>query len=355
MTAIAFVASLSLSMMSCSSDPELDPDDSGTINKEDPKEIEKTLNSIATEWGMSFELVKTHMDGYTLVRSDKNFLMYTDKGNKHYYSYKFVEDSLCSSLLLMPQVEDMDLSDFLRGFSYIGELDNTQVYHNTSKNVLASTYETDKNNTKYQTVGFTPIFPTAEEKGDISSEVENDHEFVDLGLSVKWATCNIGASKPEEYGGYYAWGETEEKDYYSWSNYTHCDGTLGSCHYIGKDIAGTEYDVAHVNWGGSWRMPTSDQIRELFDKCSRTWTQKNGVNGFLFTSSNGNTIFLPAAGSLWYDDFNPEGINGDYWSSQSGEYEFYANDLIFYSYRWFFGNYNFGYRSKGLSVRAVCP
>ena len=88
---------------------------------------------------------------------------------------------------------------------------------------------------------------------------DNHHpHLIDLGLpsGTKWACCNVGADTPEAYGGYYAWGETEEKSTYSWSNYIHCNGSRETVHDIGSDIAGTEYDVAHVKWGGSWVMPS---------------------------------------------------------------------------------------------------
>ena len=181
-------------------------------------------------------------------------------------------------------------------------------------------------------------------------------EAIDLGLpsGTKWASWNVGASAPEEYGGYYAWGETEEKDYYDWSTYTHCDGSWKTCHHIGDDIAGTEYDVAHMKWGGDWRMPSIDQIKELKDNCTQTWTTQNGVNGILVTGPNGATIFLPAAGSHWDDGLYNEGSVGYFWSSSFGPgSECFAYDLDFDSGSWSWGRS--GYRYAGFSVRAVCP
>ncbi len=184
-----------------------------------------------------------------------------------------------------------------------------------------------------------------------------DHiaEAVDLGLpsGTKWASWNIGATKPEEYGGYYAWGETEEKDYYDWSSYIHCDGSYSTCHHIGDDIAGTEYDVAHVKWGGSWRMPSIDQFKELIDKCSRIWTSQNGVNGILVTGPNGNTIFLPAAGDHAGDNLSWVGSYGCYWSSSNYRIEYgYAYSQCFDSSIWFMDSSWFQ-RYFGQSVRAV--
>ncbi len=141
-------------------------------------------------------------------------------------------------------------------------------------------------------------------------------EAVDLGLpsGTKWASCNLGATKPEEYGGYYAWGEIEEKDSYNWETYIHCDGSWSTCHDLGSDIRGTAYDVAHVKWGGDWVMPTYEQMKELIDNCKYRWMNNNGVYGVVFVGPNGNRIFLPAAK---YRADNPETIisGGRYWSS----------------------------------------
>lgn len=137
---------------------------------------------------------------------------------------------------------------------------------------------------------------------------------VDLGLpsGTLWASFNVGATKPEEVGGYYAWGETETKERYSWSNYIHCDGTKETCHDIGADIAGTEYDVAHVKWGGDWTMPTKSQINELIHNCTSQWTTLNGVNGCLITGPNMHTIFLPAGGYGVGSQIYKPGIYGLY-------------------------------------------
>ena len=181
-------------------------------------------------------------------------------------------------------------------------------------------------------------------------------EAIDLGLpsGTKWASWNVGASAPEESGGYYAWGETEEKDYYDWNTYTHCDGSKETIHFIGDDIAGTEYDVAHVKWGGSWRMPSLDQINELIDNCTQTWTTQNGVNGILITGPNGGTIFLPAAGDYWYDYLGRVGSLGLYWLSSVGPSygKGSAYKLHFYSDDW---NWTYDNRCGGFPVRPVCP
>ena len=193
---------------------------------------------------------------------------------------------------------------------------------------------------------------------------ENGYEYIDLGLSVKWATCNVGASTPEEYGDYFAWGETEPKDVYDWSTYKWCNGSFTSLtKYNTSSSYGTvdnktqlelTDDAARANWGGSWRMPTDAELTELRNNCTWTWTSQNGVNGYKVTSkSNGNSIFLPAAGYRYSSDLIDAGSNGRYWSSslETG-YPDGAYGLHFFSSN--VGWLNYG-RSYGRSVRPVCP
>ena len=174
-------------------------------------------------------------------------------------------------------------------------------------------------------------------------------EAVDLGLlsGTKWANMNVGATAPEEYGGYYAWGETEEKDYYDGSTYAYYkdDNYI----YIGDDIAGTKYDVAHMKWGGDWVMPTKDQIDELIKKCTYEMITVNNVNGGKFTGPNGNSIFLPAAGYRWGGDLSYAGLNGYYWSSTQ-RMESNAYVILFGSG---YADWFYSLRYYGQSVRPV--
>ena len=143
---------------------------------------------------------------------------------------------------------------------------------------------------------------------------DNNHPHViDLGLpsGTKWACCNVGADAPEVFGGYYAWGETAEKTTYNWSNYSHCEGSEETCLYLG-DIAGTEYDVAHVKWGSKWVMPNYDQFSEMYHNCSYEWSACNGVWGLTFTGPNGASIFMPAGGERRDGSLEKVGIRGLY-------------------------------------------
>ncbi len=186
---------------------------------------------------------------------------------------------------------------------------------------------------------------------------------VDLGLpsGTLWADRNVGARYPEDYGDYFAWGETEPKDYYSWGTYKWCNGTETTItKYCTKDSNGTvdnktildlEDDAAYVNMGATWRIPTYAEQRELINECTWEWTILNGVNGRKVTGPNGNSIFLPAAGLRGNDIFVNVGSTGYYWSSLlNSDYPVFGNDLILEA-----GQYTWGtiVRWEGLSVRAV--
>ena len=192
----------------------------------------------------------------------------------------------------------------------------------------------------------------------------NGHEYVDLGLpsGLKWATCNVGASKPEEYGSHYAWGETNTKHDYSEGTYTHCrrrsllggfltwDYKYDELDNIGADA---QYDVARKQWGSPWRLPAKADFDELCNEnnCEWTWTKQNGVSGYKVTSKkNGNSIFLPAAGWRNGSSLNGQGA-GCYWSSTPhGSNSYNAYYLYFNS-----GHHVTGCsgRDGGQSVRPV--
>ena len=189
----------------------------------------------------------------------------------------------------------------------------------------------------------------------------NPLQAVDLGLSVKWATFNVGATKPEEYGGYYAWGETEEKEIYDWSTYKWCNGSYDTMTKYcannsygivdNKTVLDLEDDVAHVKWGGDWRMPTKAEQDELRNNCTWEWTALNDVNGYKVTGPNGNSIFLPAAGYRRGSDVSYRGDSGFNWSGSLGSsFSVDAYGLDFYDGYYGWGDYS---RFCGRSVRPV--
>lgn len=190
----------------------------------------------------------------------------------------------------------------------------------------------------------------------------NGHEWVDLGLSVKWATCNVGASSPKECGDYYAWGETEPNKYsYTWAKYKYyvsgdslyniqfsrynTDGSFGNVD--GKVVLSLKDDVANVKWKGSWRMPTKEECGELVDECDWSWDH----NGYKITGPNGMSIFLPAAGYRDGSSTKEVDSDGHYWSSSL------HTDRPSYAWFLFFPlsdhGMGLGLRRFGLPVRPV--
>ena len=185
----------------------------------------------------------------------------------------------------------------------VNKTDGTKVYYKASEVESVTTYG----------YGETPSYTTCPDA--------NHPHLIDLGLpsGTKWACCNVGASAPEEYGDYYAWGETSPKSVYSWDTYLYGyyndDGDYSHLVDIGSDIAGTQYDAATANWGSPWCMPSQAQIKELTESCTSTWTTQNDVKGRKFVGPNGGTVFLPAAGYRWIGELYFAGSYGDYWSS----------------------------------------
>ncbi len=172
----------------------------------------------------------------------------------------------------------------------------------------------------------------------IDESVISTEQEVDLGLSVKWGGYNVGATSPEQYGDYYAWGETEEKNNYTFDTYnffvdTDGDGRKDDYANIGLNIGGTKYDVARQKWGGSWRMPTKEDIDELVSKCTWAWITYNGVSGCKVMGPNGNSIFLPAGGGRYSTSHKFDGSRGCYWSATlcgaygGGAWELYFDNV----------------------------
>ena len=258
------------------------------------------------------------------------------------------------------------------------------IYYGYSTNIKACLFtkegysfvewNTDKNGkgAPYQ-VGFTlsidkNIILYAQWKENPYLGTENGYDWVDLGLSVKWATCNVGASKSEEYGNFYAWAEIYSKTNYEWSNYTWCNGSRESltkyCYDFGdngfKDNITTIHqndDVAYATRGGKWRMPTKVEFEELIENCTLTWITYNGVSGYKVTSNklgyNDVFIFLPAAGYI-RESYNYDiTTGGKYWSSVlTSGFSFNSYALVFGENAISTGGLE---RRYGCTVRPVCP
>lgn len=205
--------------------------------------------------------------------------------------------------------------------------------------------------------------------GEGNGNVVGGHEYVDLGLpsGILWATCNVGASRPEECGDYFAWGETQPKDIYDWKSYQFSE-------YDGVDFRLTKYctdsfcglygfvdsltvlepmdDAVSANWGEGWRTPTKEDYEELTQNATFVWAVQNGVGGRLFTGPNGNSVFFPVTGFFLDDQVICPGL-GIYWSStlHSGfperGWSLHFDDVNYHVC----GTYE---RCRGQVVRAVC-
>lgn len=199
----------------------------------------------------------------------------------------------------------------------------------------------------------------------VESRYPDSRSYVDLGLSVKWANCNIGAEYPWEYGSYFCWGETYVKDAYYLDNYfcyrESTEELVEERYYyfetIDHEISGSySYDAAYYQWGYDWRMPTYSEISELVENCSWRWTSVRGVYGYIVTGPNGNSIFLPAAGDRNGYDAEECGLSGYYWCGTSAyDYgDYYGDSAYLLSFSdGENGDVYYAARSWGFSVRPV--
>ena len=240
---------------------------------------------------------------------------------------------VCWSTSPDPTIDDNKTTDGNGTGAFTSQL--TNLTHSTTYYIRA--YAINSEGTSY---GEQKYFST------LSDGMINGHQYVDLGLSsgLKWATCNVGADSPEDYGNYYAWGETETKAEYTEDNSVTYGQQL-------NDISGNaQYDAAAANWGGSWRMPTRDEITELMYNCSWTPETQNGVDGFKVTGSNGNYIFIPASG---YRDGSSSYIYGEcyYWSSTPHQYSNDYSYILYSDYE--YQSEDMNYRYRGLTIRPV--
>ncbi len=193
----------------------------------------------------------------------------------------------------------------------------------------------------------------------VDTVYKTQYPYVDLGLSVKWATCNVGAESPEEYGDYFAWGEVEPKETYSWATYKWCKGSSSSITKYnandGKTVLDPEDDAATVILGENYRMPTVEEGNELIEQCTWFWTTYNNVAGYKVTGPNGNSIFLPAVGYKGSTTPHyPAGEYGLYWLANIDK-SHYAR-LFSLKYNSLpTGVAKLGNRCYGFAIRPVCP
>ena len=253
---------------------------------------------------------------------------------------------VCWSTNQNPTIEDNKTTDGAGAGIFTSNLTNLE--SNTTYYVRA--YAINEAGTAY---GSIYVLETEKE----TTGTVNGHEWVDLGLpsGLKWATCNVGADNPEDYGDYFAWGETATKSEYADSNSLTYELSISELQaqgiIDGNSNLTPQYDAATANWGGTWRMPTRDEQEELLNNCTWEWTTQNGVNGCKVTGTNGNSIFLPAAGYRSGPSRYFSGIRGNYWSSTPyNSNSNYAYELYLYSSG---QEMNYFSRYSGRSVRPI--
>ena len=241
--------------------------------------------------------------------------------------------------------------------STIKSVQDTKVYGYTFRNYIKSPKVYCRIASDDKTVEALPWTLLDEVYEEPTTGTSNGHDWVDLGLpsGLKWATCNVGASLPEEYGDYFAWGETTTKAEYTEDNsttYGLSKSELQSQGYIdGEGNLTSQYDAARANCGGDWRMPTKSEMQELIDNCTWTWTTQNGVDGYKGKGPSGASIFLPAAGYRNGSSLYSAGNSGIYWrSTPVGNSDLSAYSLNFNSDNHYVSSYR---RYIGLSVRPV--
>ena len=258
--------------------------------------------------------------------------------------------------LMVPQQGVRTVSVTINGRNYVYEAADDIPLHSGKYTTLGLIVGRD-------TIGLSTIsiadWQTGTNLPDAEAVLQKVHAYVDMGNGLKWATCNVGASKPDDYGDYFAWGETATKNNFAWSTYTYNpsgDGTTFTKYNVGgTTILEAKDDAATANWGGNWRTPTDAEWTWLREKCKWDWkTTVDGYahNGMLVTSNiNGNQIFLPAAGYRRDGYLRDGGSYGWYWSSSLyGSYSDFARDVYFNSggVRWCYDK-----RCYGQSVRPV--
>lgn len=334
----------------------------------------------------SVELTKLQVNTTYYFRYEVNACVFTSSQADKVSEFQTLTSSV--PVVVTTSVTDISLTSVTVGGQILWDagvlITEYGVVYSTSKNpTIANTklksnncdsdglFTCDLTNLQKQTTYYARAYATNAKGIGYSEEISftADYQYVDLGLSVKWATCNVGATKPEEPGDYFAWGETKPKDYYDWSNYKWCAGDYDDLTKY-CDVSGYAYassyvdkiyvlqlsdDAARVNWGGNWRMPLKSEFDELYSSCTWTSTTQNGTAGYRVTGKNGNSIFLPKAGYKFQGSLEDLGSDANYWSSTVCPYS--------YEHTYPFRAYSYGdgssipefLRCVGLSVRPVCP
>ena len=320
--------------------------ESVTVNKGSTTDLSQFISAILPEDAYDKSVKWAVTDTSTVVtisQSNSVWQMTANREGSATLKISSVDNPQATAFLLVTVVTDKPHNGDVNNDGDVNQQDLYALVDAYLDNAQATLYTDIDGDGSLSVADITKLVEIINPGSSTQETIVNGHEYVDLGLpsGTLWATCNVGASKPEEFGGRYAWGETETKEKFNWSNYIHCDGTKETCHDIGSNISGTEYDVAFVKWGGPWQMPTSDQLKELKANCRYEWTTLNGVSGGKLTGPNGNSIFIPSTGTSITD--------GVCWSS-SADYDNKSYRMRFEEAIVIMGSYS---RDVGYPVRPV--
>ena len=322
------------------------------------------------DWGYVYEDPKRNIKRISLMGNqspytDTNYAFYRNEpkseaclygyikyvGDDNYYygekkNYPLIYDKQPEATTLEPTYVDETSAKVKCGFKEVApwggtcgieywedtnDKDSKKIYFETAQEEIEVTLNDLKPGTIYYYQAFIKVddefimaeevkhFTTQSAMANLCPDDKHPH-LIDLGLQsgTKWACCNVGAASPADYGGYFAWGETQAREEFTWgADYALYNTTTFDFDYIGEDIAGTKYDAATANWGDSWQMPNRAQCKELFLSCSYMVKNMNGIDGWEFTGPNGGKIFIPFAGTIEYTRNDWSGYRGFYWTSNN--------------------------------------
>lgn len=301
---------ISLTIISCSTSNDAVNDDSPIINPEEASE--PTNIRPILEWGKSMSEIKTKQKSLVNDVENDTFLRFTNKSKTIVVDYFFKNNSLVSASMTQANIANVkDIMDkWANGYTEIASNDNDFVSVSSDKLTLAYGKTLAGTNYNYASVAWSAINSSDENNDEYDfspSGSINGYDYVDLGVGIGWATANVGAKTPDEFGGYYMWTETTEHSTYNWWYYSLYTGS--SSGYLDTDafrtpysnISGTSYDVARKKMGGHWRMPTRAELTSLANNCDFTAGTYNNVKGIIVTGPSGKSIFLPGAGYRYKD------------------------------------------------------
>lgn len=322
--------------ISCNSDePNINNNGNGTTESGLLGEILPT-----TDWGLNVQEVKSIQDiGLDLIIETDSHLRYTINQQNIVLDYNFENGKLVASSLTQSNISNINeiVKSCLTGYVKVSESETTLLYYSNETSTLAYGKIIQGNELKYACVAWTYVEPNEDNistEPDFSpSGTENGYDYVDLGLGIGWAVQNVGATTPEQNGGYYMWGETVSRSSSWWWYYSLYTGDTNS--YLDEtkfttpysDISGTNYDAARVKMGGNWRMPTRAECTSLINNCKIEKGTYNNVEGFIITGPSGKSIFIPKAGQKKKEDIRSSGVSANIWTSitNSKSYAYYMS------------------------------